>query len=184
MSKALELEPSSLFFNLMMGNMYFFARRYDEAILQYKKAIELYPDNLSLYRYLEGCYEAKEMYSEAFDYYLLANKQNKKNPEEFQELKNAYEKGGWEGFQRASIENNFKERKTRLEKDPTAYIRSRDIAFDYANLRDRKKTLKYLNKAFEERDYWLIFLKVEYKFDFVRDDPQFKELIKKVGIPE
>ena len=71
-----------------------------------------------------------------------------------------------------------------MEKDPTAYIRSRSFAEGYADLKDKEKTLEYLNKMFEERDYYLMWLKVAFRFDFLRDDPRFKELVKKVGIPD
>ncbi|MDH3494208.1 MAG: tetratricopeptide repeat-containing serine/threonine-protein kinase, partial [Acidobacteriota bacterium] len=70
MSKALELEPDSKFFNLMMGYKYFFARRYDEAIAQYQRAIDLFPESFSLNQYLADCYQAKGMYAEAYRYFL------------------------------------------------------------------------------------------------------------------
>ena len=50
--------------------------------------------------------------------------------------------------------------------------------------RDKDKTIEYLNKAYEERDERMLDLKVNKTWDFVRDDPRFKELVKKAGIPE
>ena len=48
----------------------------------------------------------------------------------------------------------------------------------------KEKTIEYLTKAYDERDRLLTELKVNKPWDFVRDDPRFKELVKKVGIPE
>ena len=50
--------------------------------------------------------------------------------------------------------------------------------------KDKDKTIEYLNKAYDERDRQLTQLKVDKIWDFVRDDPRFKELVKRVGIPE
>lgn len=44
--------------------------------------------------------------------------------------------------------------------------------------------IEYLNKAYDERERHLLILKVNKTRDFVRDDPRFKELVKRVGIPE
>lgn len=50
--------------------------------------------------------------------------------------------------------------------------------------KDKDKTIEYLNKAYDERDWQLTFLKIDKNWDFVQDDPRFKELVKRVGIPE
>ena len=59
-----------------------------------------------------------------------------------------------------------------------------DFAHAYALGKDKDKTIEYLNKAYEERDRGLLLLKVNKTWDFVRDDPRFKELVRRVGIPE
>ena len=59
-----------------------------------------------------------------------------------------------------------------------------NYAAAYANGKDKDKAIEYLNKAYDERDRQLTELKVNKTWDFVRDDPRFKELVKKVGIPE
>ena len=50
--------------------------------------------------------------------------------------------------------------------------------------KDKDKTIEYLNKAYDGREKKVLELKVDKKWDFVRDDPRFKELVKRVGIPE
>jgi TolB-like protein/tetratricopeptide (TPR) repeat protein len=182
-SKALELEPSSIEFKLKLGDAFLYARRYDEAIKQYKEIIAQNPGNFAATNGLAICYELVGMYSEAaesFFFYFIKNK----DPERFRILREAYAKGGWAGYQRSWIESKFNARRMRLEKDPSAYIPSIVIAWDYSVLKDREKTLEYLNKAYEERDLYMVSLNVAYLFDFLRDDPRFRELVKKVGIPD
>ena len=48
----------------------------------------------------------------------------------------------------------------------------------------KETTIEYLNNAYHERDAGMLELRVDKNWDFVRDDPRFKELVKKVGIPE
>ncbi len=59
-----------------------------------------------------------------------------------------------------------------------------NFALAYAWGKDKDKTIEYLNKAYDERERQLLLLKVNKTWDFVRDDPRFKELVKRVGIPE
>jgi len=41
-----------------------------------------------------------------------------------------------------------------------------------------------LERAFEERDYLLPRIKVEPFLDPLRDDPRFKEMLKRLNLPE
>jgi hypothetical protein len=96
----------------------------------------------------------------------------------------AYEKGGWEGYGRMSGEISIENLNIKQAKDPNGYVKALDFANAYAWGKDKDKTIEYLNKAYDERDWMLNQLKVTKTWDFVRDDPRFKELVKRVGIPE
>ena len=41
---------------------------------------------------------------------------------------------------------------------------------------------EWLDKAYKERDHWLLYLNVEPLFDSVRSDPRFTKLVKKIGL--
>ena len=71
-----------------------------------------------------------------------------------------------------------------MEKDKNAYLKSFEIALNYTRLQDKDKAFEYLNKAFEQREPQMTEIKVFPPFKSLRDDPRFKELVKKVGIPE
>ena len=98
--------------------------------------------------------------------------------------KEAYEKGGWDGFGRMHQEISLGQLNTRQAKDPNGYVKAMDYAYAYANGKNKDKTIEYLNKAYDERDSQLLGLKITKTWDFVRDDPRFKELVRRVGIPE
>ena len=54
----------------------------------------------------------------------------------------------------------------------------------YERLQDKDKTLEYLNRAYDQREPQFIEVKTRPQFDFLRDDPRFKELVRRVGFPE
>ena len=80
-------------------------------------------------------------------------------------------------------EISIQELNAKQAKDPNGYVKALDYAAAYAWGNDKDKTIEYLNKAYDDRDK-LTDLKVDEIWDFVRDDPRFKELVRKVGIPE
>ena len=51
-------------------------------------------------------------------------------------------------------------------------------------LGDRDKAFAELNKAYENHESTLAWLKDELLFDPLRSDPRFQELLKKIGFPQ
>lgn len=58
------------------------------------------------------------------------------------------------------------------------------IASIYAALGDKDKAFTELEKAFEERDYFMPRIKVDPFMDPLRDDPRYKDLLKRMGLPQ
>ena len=56
------------------------------------------------------------------------------------------------------------------------------IAMIYAGLGDKEKAFEWLEKAFNNRSSSL--LKVDIPFENLRDDPRYKDLLKRMGLPE
>jgi hypothetical protein len=65
----------------------------------------------------------------------------------------------------------------------TEYITAVSLAYICAGLGDRNEALFWLEKGFEERAFQMQLLQVDPRLDNLRDDPRFKELVKKVGLP-
>jgi hypothetical protein len=47
-----------------------------------------------------------------------------------------------------------------------------------------EEAIKWLEKGYEERDFRMTMLAVDFGFDSIRSDPRFVELIRKMGLPE
>jgi tetratricopeptide (TPR) repeat protein len=60
----------------------------------------------------------------------------------------------------------------------------RDVAVVYAGLGDRNKVFEWLEKDFQKRNTSLVELRMEVPFAALRDDSRFKDLLKRMGLPE
>ncbi len=54
----------------------------------------------------------------------------------------------------------------------------------YIGLGENDLALEWLEKAYEERDVALIFLKVDPAYDSLRSDPRFQDLMRRMNFPE
>jgi eukaryotic-like serine/threonine-protein kinase len=178
-NKALELDPLALVINNQKGRVLNLNGKRDEAVAQFKKTIELFPDSPMARNNLRFLYEANGMYSEAFEQVIAQNKR----PERIKDLQLAFEKDGYKGFVQKKLDEQLDRQRTDLEKDKNAYLKSFEIALNYTRLQDKDKAFEYLNKAYQQREPQMVEINV-LPFNFLRDDPRFKELVKKVGIPE
>ncbi|MBP7415513.1 MAG: tetratricopeptide repeat protein [Pyrinomonadaceae bacterium] len=184
-NKAIELDPLSMVINNQKGRVIDFGGKRDEAIAQFKKTIELFQDAPSPRNNLADVYEAKGMYSEAVEQRLIQIKLLfGVSPENIKNLQLAFEKDGYKGFVQKQIDIQLDSQRSLLEKDKNAYLPAFRIAETYARLQDKDKAFEYLNKAYDQREPQIAELKIRLPFVFLRDDPRFKELVRKVGIPE
>jgi hypothetical protein len=62
------------------------------------------------------------------------------------------------------------------------FISPYSIAVIHTGLGDKEQAFAWLNRAYEERDNWLIYLKVEPRLDPLRSDVRFADLLRRVGL--
>jgi hypothetical protein len=63
------------------------------------------------------------------------------------------------------------------------YVAPADMAKIYAALGEKDQAFEWLQKAYEVRSAWLVWLKVEPLWDSLRSDPRFADLLRRVGFP-
>jgi hypothetical protein len=56
------------------------------------------------------------------------------------------------------------------------------IALVYSALDDREQTLIWLEKAYQRHSSMMVWLKVDPRFDRIRSDPKFQDLMRRVGL--
>ncbi|HEX6126413.1 MAG TPA: tetratricopeptide repeat protein [Pyrinomonadaceae bacterium] len=179
--KALELEPYSLAIGTDYAMALYYTRRYDEAIAELKKLIELDPNFVRSYQYLEQVYYAKGSYEEAVAAAEKRAALQGEKPEEIARVKkdllDAYRTKGPQGYW-TSLLKLVKEDEARGRK-----IWPVDYASIYARLDQRDEAFKWLNRALETGDTNIFGLKVSAEWDNLRDDPRFREFLRRAKYP-
>ena len=62
------------------------------------------------------------------------------------------------------------------------YVSPYTVATIYAGLGEKDQAFKWLEKAFEERDIWLMNLKVDPVLKNLRADQRFANLLQRIGL--
>ena len=57
------------------------------------------------------------------------------------------------------------------------------FAFTYASLRDKDNAFRWLEKAYQERHWCILYLKDDPVWDPLRSDSRFKDLLRRVRLP-
>jgi hypothetical protein len=64
------------------------------------------------------------------------------------------------------------------------YVQPYSIAMIYTGLGEKDQALAWLEKAYDDRSSYMVYLKVEPIFDSLHSDPRFVDLIRRVGLPQ
>ena len=177
--RALELEPLSLAANFEAALALYFSRNYDQAINQFQKTLELDANFPPPYTFLGAAYEQKGMFEEAIAAFqkALSINQGPAKILAMAGLAHIYAASGRETEARKIL--------AELQKlSEHSYVQATDLALVYAGLGDKDKAFAWLDKAYEERSFSLINLKVEPRFDSLHSDPRFADLLRRIGLTQ
>ncbi|RMG55013.1 MAG: hypothetical protein D6723_03670 [Acidobacteria bacterium] len=175
--QARELDPLSLIINANIGWVLYFERRYDQAIEACQKTLEMDAHFLSARIKLAWAYEQKGMSREAIAEFRQVLAHDETDPSFWALLGHAYAVAGRK-TEAIQMIGEAKDRSARRYLSP--YL----IAIIYAELDERDRALKWLEKAYEDRSGWLVWLKVDPKLDRLRADPGFVEFLSRLGLDE
>jgi eukaryotic-like serine/threonine-protein kinase len=174
--RAQELDPLSLPINASVVYVLYLGRQYDEAIAAAKKTLEMDAVFPLTHQRLGMAYVQKKMYKEAIAEFLQAANYSNRAPLAITSLGHAFAASGNQ-VESQRVLAELKELSHRR------YVSPYGIAMIYAALGDKEQAFQWLERANEERNTELVFLRVDPRVDPLRDDPRFQELVKGVGIP-
>ena len=175
--RSLELEPLDLNHGANLSGLYFYARRYDEA-LEHARQVHSLDANFIVGRWaLSQALIEKGMYGEAIELNEKAMQSDPNNPVYLRFAGIAYAKAGRRQDAERIIEK-FRD----IAK--TEYVMSYHIALIYSALGDKDKALSALEISVSERDYLLPRIKVEPFLDPLRGDPRFDAIVRRLNFPE
>jgi len=172
--KARDLEPFNLLLRWNYAKVFLDVGRYDEAIAEAKKLYELDKTFVRTYRILRQSYSAKGMYAVAFEFFIKDRELQKEKPERLELYKKIYQTEGYKAAEKKWLENVLLE---------TENMNAGYKAVVYSGLKDKEKTLYWLEEAYKEKISGVILLKLP-NYDFVRNELRFQELYRKINFPQ
>jgi len=184
--RAHELDPLSLHIADKFGWTLLYARRYDEAVDQFHKVLEMDPHYRRSMWGLARTYELKGMSKEAISECLkipalpnidpFAKALFKRRCSLYQKT---YPTSGGEHINRRWFESARQEIKDGINRDDDAY----SIATLYAASGQEEKAMDLLERAYTQRDTKLLELKVDPRIDNLRSSPRFQALLRRMNFP-
>lgn len=175
--RSVELEPLDIGFASNLSRSYLYARQFDKALEQGKSTYDLEPGNPAARYHLCQAQIAKGMYAEAIDISEAGLRSDPENQIMLVNVGYAYARSGQRDKAKEIIDRF-------IEIGRTKYVISYLVAAIYAALGDKDKAFAELEKAYAERDWPLSLAKGDPMMDPLRDDPRFKDLLKRMNLPE
>jgi serine/threonine-protein kinase len=171
--RAMELDPLSATVGTSLGVRYYYANRCDEAIATFLKTLEVTPGFAVSHWGLAQCYRLQGRMNEQID-----------------QLRSAVQLSGNSTYMRAHLAYGYavagdRPRAEALRREIEAestkqYVAPYHFALIASGLRETAEVMRWLERAYEDRSGWLVFLGVEPEFDWMRTTPEFQKLLARV----
>jgi serine/threonine protein kinase/Tfp pilus assembly protein PilF len=173
--KAIEIDPLSLVIKSTLGEELYFKGEYDRAIEQYLSTLELNKDFANAHGWLAKCYRQKGMLGDAVSELEKAAALDGNSSRTLGDLGNAYAIAG----NKAKAQEILA---TLLERSRQGFSVNSQVAFIYWGLGDKERTFEALEKAYQQSEIDIHYLKVEPAWQGLRSDDRFRVLLKKMNL--
>jgi Tfp pilus assembly protein PilF len=175
--RALAVDPLSSFINADLGWSFYCARRYDAAIHQLQTTLSIEPNFTPAIAWLGIVLTAAGDYGGAIALVEQEMRRVGRLPLLVGILARMQALAGSPKTARELIAE-LEERSNRGE-----YVSTISFLNGFLGLGEKERALEILEKAFEAGVSYLVALNVYELFDPVRDDPRFRSLVARVGLP-
>jgi len=166
---AIKIDPLSKASHHALGELYFLQRDYEQAINAYEMARELQPDDPSQYQYLGWAYQQMGQYDRAIELHREAVALSQRYPLYLSDLGYAL---GMSGQRQDALEILAEMQQS---ENTTPY----NLAIIHLGLGNIDQSLDALEKAYALREGYLVYIIKGPRFDPLRDNPRFINLINK-----
>jgi TolB-like protein/DNA-binding winged helix-turn-helix (wHTH) protein/Flp pilus assembly protein TadD len=173
--EAMRLDPLSLPNNAEVVRTLYYSRDYDRAIQQSQKALQLDPNYARTQFWLGRVYSQKGMHSEAI---AASRKILEAMPDSnlaLTEMAYSLAVGGRQTEAR-KILRRLEERSVR------SFVPNYNLAVIHIALHEEEAAIRYMQQAYENRDWALLVLAEEPRVDPLRRDPRFQEILAKLNL--
>jgi len=172
--RSVALDPLSVENAGLLGWDLYFARDYDDAIVETRKAMDLAPG--FLYSTLGQIYAQQGRFAEA----IAAQQKAREKPgglwPPLAELARDYALAGRAAEAHQALADLLASAKRQ-------YVSKYMIATVYAAMGDKDQALAQLEQAYRDRSCFVSFLKMDPEMDSLRSDPRFQDLMRRLHFP-
>jgi serine/threonine protein kinase/Tol biopolymer transport system component/Tfp pilus assembly protein PilF len=174
--RAVEINPLAVMLMAMVCWNLYQAGQYDQVITESRKVFELDKNFGLTYVPLSGAYERKGMFEEAI---TAGRKARQLMPGAVIPLWALGHALAMSGQREEAREILAEMRRLSGEK---RYVSAYHSAIIHAGLGEREEALNCLEKAYGDRDAWMMWLATEPKLAELRSEPRYAELLRRVGL--
>jgi TolB-like protein/DNA-binding winged helix-turn-helix (wHTH) protein/Tfp pilus assembly protein PilF len=174
---ARQMDPLSAIINTDVAEILYFAHRYDEALQQARSTVEMDPDFAHAHRVMERIYDEKHMFPEAIAEGERAVALSGDDAWMFIDLANTYALAG----NKKQMQNCVK--KVAAASPGGVLPEVAGTAEMYVAMGNVDHALKVLENAYLHREGGLILLNSDPRFDSLKPDPRYQQLLKRIGLP-
>lgn len=175
MRKAVELDPLWLMNGVQLGNVYYYQGRYDDAIREYNNVLEMNPDFWVAHGYRAFVYEKQKKFAEA-------EADLRKVLEQFAHSNAKAALGELYALEgkKAQARQVAQELRQTAKRE---YVSDYWLATIYVASGEKDTAFRLLESAYAERSLWILDLKMDPRFEQLRSDPRFSDLLRRIGLP-
>jgi TolB-like protein len=175
--RARQTDPVSLADNVVEAQVLFYGRQYDAALGQLAKMLEMDRNFPPTYWTLAHVYEAMGKEDEACQNMLKTFDLGSGHVPWFTELENVRVRSGWRAAWGQWIRGT-------LDPRSPGYLQPYYLVEPYVDLGLDEEAITWLGKAAEAHDVEIVFIKVDPRFDRLRANPRFQEIVRSLNFPE
>jgi adenylate cyclase len=176
LQKAAALDPLSVHISTDMGFSFYYSGDYDLATKKLQSTLLMDPKYMLAHLWLGRTYQAKKIYPEAINEYKTALAAAVNWPVALAAIGNVYGISGDKQAAQRVLD-------TLSALSARKYVTSYGVALVYAGLDQKDQAFSSLNKAFEERSNWLVWLKTDPRLASLRLDKRYAQLVNNIGLP-
>jgi serine/threonine-protein kinase len=177
MKVALALEPLSVPYNRMLAMLHYRMRDHDRAVRQYRKALELDPNDAFTRELLGDVYEQQGMEREAVVEWVRALTligQGKSAAK----LQRTFAASGFAAAVRIVWRQKLEQLEERNKRGE--YVTAMNFALAYTRLRDKDEAFAWLTRAAGERNAPIYAINSDPVYDPLRADPRFAAILDRI----
>ena len=176
LEKANQIAPKSAAYTTDMGVSLYYDRKYDRAIDEIQDAIKYNSRYPLAHLWLARIYQVRKNYSESIASYQKALLSNPRWVPSLAGIGNVYGNMGQKAEAKKILDQL-------LAMSDSVYVTPYGVALVYVGMNNTDKTFEWLDKAYADRAHWLVWLKLDPRWDPIRSDKRYPPLLAKIGLP-